>query len=68
LNSHNGIHSCQYILSLASIKHYLTKKVFEGLFYLLYSQGLKKGFNMGATEVLRTATPLVSDDLSVAQA
>jgi hypothetical protein len=42
------------------------KKVFEGLFYLLYSQGMKKRFNMGATEVLRTATPLVNDDLSVA--
>jgi hypothetical protein len=42
------------------------KKVSEGMFYLLYSQGIKKGFNMRATEVLRTGTLLVNGGVSSA--
>jgi hypothetical protein len=34
---------------------------------LLVSQGINKKVQLGATEMLRTANPLVNDDLSVAE-
>jgi hypothetical protein len=42
-------------------------QVFEGLIYLLISQDINKSVQLGSKEVLKTATPLVNDALSVAE-